>query len=131
MSDDIIMHFGVKGMKWGVRKATKVRASANSSEDHIMKKVAKKTPISQMSTAQLKKANERMQAEKTYRELTSKGGLNKIKKGTATVGAITAAATAGATIYNLVKSPAGQAAIVVGKRAINKYIHGAIALPSG
>lgn len=129
MSDLEFYHYGVKGQKWGVRRATKVRASSNSSEDHIMKKAAKKTPISQMSTAQLKKANERMQAEKTYRELTSKGGLNKIKKGTATVGAITAAATAGATIYNLVKSPAGQAAIVVGKRAVNKYIHGAIALP--
>lgn len=131
MSDDIIMHFGVKGMKWGVRKATKVRASANSSEDHIMKKVAKKTPISQMSTAQLKKANERLQAEKTYRELTSKGGINKIKKGAATISAISALPLAAAGVYNLVKSPAGQAAIVVGKRAINKYIHGAIALPAG
>lgn len=130
MSDLEFYHYGVKGQKWGVRRATKVRASANSSEDHILKKAAKKTPISQMSTAQLKKVNERMQAEKTYRELTSKGGLNKIKKGTAIVGTITAAATAGATIYNLVNSPAGKAAVIVGKRAINKYINGAIALPA-
>ena len=130
MSDLEFYHYGVKGQKWGVRRATKVRASANSSEDHILKKAAKKTPISQMSTAQLKKANERIQAEKTYRELTSKGGLNKIKKGTAIVGTITAAATAGATIYNLVNSPAGKAAVIVGKRAVNKDINGAIALPA-
>lgn len=120
MSDLEFYHYGVKGQKWGIRRATKVRASANSSEDHVMKKVAKKTPISQMSTAQLKKANERMQAEKTYRELSSKGSLNKIKKGTSVVATITAVGTAGATIYNLVKSPAGQAAIAAGKNFLNR-----------
>lgn len=113
-----LFHYGVKGQKWGVRRATKVRAGANDSEDHILKKAARKTPISQMSTAQLKKTNERLNAEKQYKELTSAGALRKIKTGTAIVSSLTAVGTAGATIYNLVKSPAGQAAIAAGKAAI-------------
>lgn len=41
ISDDILMHYGVKGMKWGVRKAYKKLGSSNAREAYV-KEIDKK-----------------------------------------------------------------------------------------
>lgn len=68
---DFLEHYGVKGMKWGVRKdRTGVGASsASASEDHINVAALRKKKVSQLSNAEIKAVTERMNLEKKYREM--------------------------------------------------------------
>ena len=62
MSHSELMHFGVKGMKWGVRKERIKDAKRWTSK--------KQAKIDGMSDDQLKKANNRLRLEKEYKQLT-------------------------------------------------------------
>lgn len=62
MSHSELMHFGVKGMKWGVRKQR-----IKDAKKWTSKKQAK---IDGMSDDQLKKTNNRLRLEKEYKQLT-------------------------------------------------------------
>lgn len=62
MSHSELMHFGVKGMKWGVRMKR-----IKDAKKWTSKKQAK---IDGMSDDQLKKANNRLRLEKEYKQLT-------------------------------------------------------------
>lgn len=72
--EDFLAHYGVKGMKWGRRKARNSddgdRPKRTPSEDHLTAKALKKKRVSEMSNADLKKLTTRMQLEKQYAELT-------------------------------------------------------------
>ena len=71
--NDVLMHFGVKGMRWGVRNAeSKKRIAREESEDYSSTKNLRKQPVSTLSNAELKKINERIQLEQTYKQLTAK-----------------------------------------------------------
>ena len=86
MSDEAINnfleHYGVKGMKWGVRKdrSRKSSTSKNSSTDSKKKKSKSKTKsssgktdVSKMSNEELKRQNERMRLEQEYKRLKKQG----------------------------------------------------------
>lgn len=62
MSHSELMHFGVKGMKWGVHKQRIKDAKRWTSK--------KQAKIDGMTDDQLKKANNRLRLEKEYRQLT-------------------------------------------------------------
>lgn len=62
MGHSELMHFGVKGMKWGVRKKRIKDAKKWTSK--------KQARIDGMSDDQLKKANNRLRLEKEYKQLT-------------------------------------------------------------
>lgn len=62
MGHSELMHFGVKGMKWGVRKS-RIKNSKKWSS-------SKQAKIDGMSDDQLKKANNRLRLEKEYKQLT-------------------------------------------------------------
>lgn len=62
MSHSELMHFGVKGMKWGVRKKRLKDAKKWSS--------SKQAKIDGMSDDQLRRINNRIRLEKEYRQLT-------------------------------------------------------------
>lgn len=62
MGHSELMHFGVKGMKWGVRKSR-----INNSKKWSSSKQAK---IDGMSDDQLRRINNRIRLEKEYRQLT-------------------------------------------------------------
>jgi hypothetical protein len=62
MGHSELMHFGVKGMKWGVRKKR-----IKDAKKWTSKKQAK---IDGMSDDQLKRANNRLRLEKEYKQLT-------------------------------------------------------------
>jgi len=62
MSHSELMHFGVKGMRWGVRKKRIKDAKRWTSK--------KQAKIDGMSDDQLKKANNRLRLEKEYKQLT-------------------------------------------------------------
>lgn len=105
MDNNYLQHHGVKGMKWGVRKA---RRSADSAE---VKQIRKKK-VSQMTNAELKKANERIRLEQEYKRLNP----SVVKKGMAV-----AAGVAGAmgTVVAL-KNNGGQI-INMGKKAFDAF----------
>ena len=108
-----LKHYGVKGQKWGVvrDRGPNGRVKKTVSSDYQESRVSKKKSQSEMSNAELKRLNERLQLEKTNRELQSRGSLQKIKAGTQAAGTILAVGATVTTAYNFVKSPAGQAII--------------------
>ena len=73
MPIETMYHFGIPGMKWGRRKAggktTKTLKTENQSADHKTKMSLKKKKLSQMSNAEVKALNERLQLEKTFKDL--------------------------------------------------------------
>lgn len=79
-SDSDIMHFGVLGMKWGVRKKKnsisrkeqKKRANKKTSRDYNEAEFLRKRKVKSLSNAQLKKAITRMQLEQQYKQLSEK-----------------------------------------------------------
>ena len=74
--DDVLQHFGIPGMHWGRRSGghsiskSPIKKVASLSEDAAKKNALKKKSISEMSNSELKALNERMQLEKTYKELS-------------------------------------------------------------
>ena len=96
---DELYHYGILGMKWGVRhdkksssKPRKRKRKVNNYSDDVKEyRQIKKKKVSQMSNAELKKLNERRNLETNYHNLNK----SKIAKGIAYVGA---AATAIGTI---------------------------------
>lgn len=62
MGHSELMHFGVKGMRWGVRKSRIKNAKRWTSK--------KQAKIDGMSDDQLRKVNNRLRLEKEYRQLT-------------------------------------------------------------
>lgn len=66
-----LAHYGILGMKWGRRKGkSSVSSSGSKHQDYLRAHSGKS--YKSMSTKELKETNERLQAEKTYKELTSK-----------------------------------------------------------
>lgn len=76
--DEILNHVGILGMHWGIRKSrssggkTKPKPATTSpnSPDHDEKVALKKKKLNSLSNAELKKLNERMQLEKSYKDLS-------------------------------------------------------------
>ena len=62
-----LYHFGVKGMKWGVRKDRKRSDSKDYTESRDL---LKKSP-NKLSNAELRKINERLNLEQQYSNLTT------------------------------------------------------------
>jgi len=125
LDEDALAHYGKKGMKWGVvRERGKdglVTGKAHTvSEDHKVSRELKAKPQSAMSNAELKRVNERLQLERTNKDLQSRGALQKIKTGTAIAGTILAAAGTVNTAIQFVRSPAGQAIVNGVKKAFKE-----------
>lgn len=71
MNSNELKHYGILGMKWGRRKGKSV-VSSPGGKHHDYLEAHTKESYKSMSTKKLKQINERLQAEKTYKELTSK-----------------------------------------------------------
>lgn len=105
-ADDFLAHYGVKGMRWGKRRSA---SSRQTSEDHQEAQTLKKKHTSEMSNAELRKLNERMQLEQNYSQLMSKE-KSTVDRGHAHVRKVISVAKTGQELYNLANSPAGKAA---------------------
>lgn len=62
--EDVLTHFGILGMRWGHRNA---ELDIPKSSDHNDYSTLKKKPIHSLSTAELKKINERSTALTLYK----------------------------------------------------------------
>lgn len=79
-----LYHHGIPGMHWGIRRqnpsggsggggtAPAKKTKAPNSEDHNKKTALKGKKISEMTNAELRTFNERLQLERQYKDLTSK-----------------------------------------------------------
>lgn len=105
-SDGELYHWGVKGMKWGVRRyqnkdgslkpAGKKRRRQQEDEHEDYKKAHDNKSVKNMSDAELRARNNRLQMEAQYSKLTEK----KISAGRKFVtGVVVGAATSIATGY--------------------------------
>ena len=82
MSNNYLQHYGVLGMKWGVRRSQKRLAridkkakKQNWSEDAKSAAEIKTKKLKQMSNADLKKLNERTRLENEYKNLKKSRNL--------------------------------------------------------
>jgi hypothetical protein len=64
-----IMHFGILGMKWGIRRKN---PSGPSSADKLTSDAIRKKKINELSNKDLETAIKRMQLEKQYKDLDKK-----------------------------------------------------------
>lgn len=104
MDNDYLQHYGVPGMKWGVRKW---------SEDAKTVSKLNTKKISRLSNAEIRKINERKQLEKQYSQLNP----SHIKRGMAFVGAAAVTMNTALNFYNN-----GDKLIKIGQLFINRII---------
>lgn len=128
-----LYHWGIKGMKWGVRRyqnkdgsltdAGKKRARREMSDDAKTASVLKKKKVSELSNAELKKLNERKRLEREYSQLNP----NAIKKGWKVVAASAGVMGTALAVYNnsnqiakIGKEVGGKVIDAVGDKMINE-----------
>lgn len=107
--DDVLAHYGVKGMKWGVRKSRKGKPSP-ASEDATKaaghRKTVKTSGTKALSNKELQELVTRMNLEAQYSTLTrNSGNVAKIEKGLKVAKTLTAAGTLAVTIGKAATSP--------------------------
>ena len=66
---DIVEHYGIKGMKWGVKKADAPPEHNDARGKREVKEAVKKGKVKSVSSADLRKAIDRMQLEQNYKRL--------------------------------------------------------------
>lgn len=111
--DEIISHFGIKGMKWGVRRTKQqlgYTSSGDASPDAIrakeaLTKIRKTGSVSSVSNADLEHLNKRLNLEKKFAEVNPKG----VEKGHKAVQRLLALGTTMASVYAFYNSPFGKA----------------------
>lgn len=70
---DFLEHYGVKGMRWGKRRAEQQAERASTqSKDHAKSSNLKKKRLDEMSNAELEVLNKRMNLEQQYSKLNPK-----------------------------------------------------------
>ena len=112
---DFLEHFGVKGMKWGVRR--KRTRSGPPSEDAKRHAANRKKDLSELSDKDLRELLNRVNMEQQARRLNP----STVKKGAAILAAGLAVGKTMNDVISFTNSPAGKALIEkLGKKAIKK-----------
>lgn len=105
MNNHELKHFGIPGMKWGVRKSKVSSGSDNKkgkpdlSEDHVYTRKLLATNTKYLSNAELKALNNRLDMEQKISQY--KGKTKRSEKVLNTIKGVTAAGTTIASLYAL------------------------------
>lgn len=107
----ILEHHGVKGMKWGKRKAGTGPASthvkrSNPHEDHTKVSSLRKEKTKTLSNDEIQKINKRLQLERSYSELAAQTSV--ISKGQKKAAVVLGLAATATSIYTFAQSPLGK-----------------------
>lgn len=115
-----LYHVGIMGMHWGVRRASggSSKPKTPTSDDHKAVRELTKKGLSKLSTADLKKINERMQSENTFKNLNP----SKMKKADNFIKKVLAVGATVAAVHTFVTSPFGQAVIKTVKSKVVKTV---------
>jgi len=111
--DRTLEHFGIPGMRWGVRRSqgSSGGKTPKGSADYLQSRALKKKGMKNLSTAELRTLNDRIQQERNYKNLNP----NIVQKGSKAAGAVLAGMAAVTTVYKFAHSPAGKA---MGEKAV-------------
>lgn len=102
-----LYHFGIPGMKWGIRKSSsvvasiKARSEKDASTDHIVSRQLKSKGIKKLTNSELQKLSQRLQLERSVRDLKS----SDYQRGTDFIKTATAIGSTLATAYALSRTP--------------------------
>ena len=109
--DEFLTHYGVKGMRWGVRRRVGANGRVVKSEDREVADALKKRSVASMSNAELRRLNERLQLEMTYSQLMSRQSATSTRaRGMRFGNNVLSTAKKAQEVYNLVNSPMAKAA---------------------
>ena len=111
-----LYHFGIPGMRWGVRRGSK--STPKGSSDYLESRSLKKKGVKNLSTAELKTLTTRTQLETNYKNLNP----SVVKKGMSAGKAILAGMATITTVYAFAKSPPGQFIIDKSSKLVSKVL---------
>lgn len=106
--EQYLMHYGIKGMRWGIRRKRKSSSSKvrkNSSVDEANKKASnskatKKEKVTKMDDAELQRILTRLRMETELERLTKQQSTAKIDSIVKNLGTVATLTTSAITIYN-------------------------------
>lgn len=104
--ESFLAHYGVKGMKWGVRRSPQ-ELSADAERANTAKTKARASGLGSLSNQELKDLTSRLNLETQVASLSQKN--SKVTRGRTTVAGILAVGTTINSVIAFSKSPAGQA----------------------
>lgn len=120
-----LAHFGIRGMKWGIRRFQnsdgtytslgKKRRNSGASVHEDYTNAHSKKSVKSMSTKELQERNKRLQAEKQYEQLTKKES-----KGRKFIAGAVGAAAMGIAVSRLTKY--GNSAVDAGEAFIRNLV---------
>lgn len=118
-SEEYIEHYGVKGMKWGVRKPRnekerKKTFGKEKSEDRARADEIRKKPIKTLSNKELADFNQRMNLEMQF----SRVNPGRVKRGEAKAKTIIGLVGTAGTLYALRNDPVVKVAVNHGRKAL-------------
>ena len=107
--EQYLMHYGVKGMRWGIRKKRKSsnsEARKKASDDYKTKentsesKSRKKVKVAKMTDSEIEQRISRLRLENELDRLTKQGTKERIEYVVRNLGSVATATGTAITIYN-------------------------------